>query len=383
MKIAFISNFNARDIHKRSGTPFHMARALERQGIEIHYIGSLKNHVPFGFKLKNAWKKLVGSKRESSRNNTYAMQHYAKQVQQQLSHLKVDAILAHISNPISYLETDSPMILWTDGLYAGMLGFVSHFSKDAATTVAQANLGTALALHRCKLALFSSQWAADSAIELYGISKEKVKVVPFGANIEKRNSLTDIQNFLKLRSPKIIKLLFIGKEWERKGGDVAFDVAKALHADGHAVELNFVGCYPPTTANQEDIPSYIKCHGFVSKRTPEGLEKISTLCAESHFLFVPSRAEPYGIVFCEANAFGLPCLTSYVGGIGTIVKDNVNGMTFALNSPTQVYCDYILNLMKNYTLYEALALSSFHEFETRLNWDVATQEVKKLIQEMD
>jgi glycosyltransferase involved in cell wall biosynthesis len=102
--------------------------------------------------------------------------------------------------------------------------------------------------------------------------------------------------------------------------------------------------------------------------------------SEAHFLFVPSRAEPFGIVFCEANAFGLPCLTSHVGGIATIVKDHVNGMTFSSFANTQLYCDYIVKLMENYSEYEALALSAFNEFEQRLNWETCTKQVKLLIQ---
>src|SRR5262249_22755864 len=127
-------------------------------------------------------------------------------------------------------------------------------------------------------------------------------------------------------------------------------------------------------------PAYVKCLGFISKHTLQGQQTLQTLLADSHFLFVPSRAEAYGIVFCEANAFGIPCLTTYVGGIGTVIKDNVNGMTFALNSPVSVYCDTILDLMHDRKRYEALALSSYHEYETRLNWKVATLQVKKLIE---
>jgi hypothetical protein len=37
--------------------------------------------------------------------------------------------------------------------------------------------------------------------------------------------------------------------------------------------------------------------------------------------------------------------------------------------------------MQNYSEYEKLALSSFHEYQTRLNWKVATQQVKELIQQ--
>lgn len=231
-------------------------------------------------------------------------------------------------------------------------------------------------LSRCSLAIFSSDWAARTALEIYGVNKDKVKVVPFGANIQSRNTLDDIRAMLKTRSRDTVKLLFLGKHWNRKGGEIVFNVAKALHAAGQKVELNFVGCYPPKHIT---IPDYIKCHGFISKRTLEGEAKIKTLLRESHFLFVPSRAEAYGIVFCEANSFGLPCLTSHIGGIPTIVKDNINGMTFALDAEITTYRDYIMQLMQNYHRYEEMALNAFHEFETRLNWQTSVGIVRDLI----
>ncbi len=152
---------------------------------------------------------------------------------------------------------------------------------------------------------------------------------------------------------------------------------KALHEAGQPVELNFVGCNPPKDI---EIPPYIKCHGFISKRNQEGMEKIKRLLQESHFLFVPSRAECFGIVFAEANAFGLPCLTSYVGGISTVVRDHINGITFGLDASTDVYCDYLMNLMKDYEKYEKLALSAFQEYKTRLNWKTAAASVIQLIE---
>jgi hypothetical protein len=75
-------------------------------------------------------------------------------------------------------------------------------------------------------------------------------------------------------------------------------------------------------------------------------------------------------------------LTSLVGGIGTIVKDNVNGMKFAFDGSVDSYCHYIMNLMGNYAQYEELALSAFNEYESRLNWRVSTGVVKQLIGEL-
>jgi hypothetical protein len=57
----------------------------------------------------------------------------------------------------------------------------------------------------------------------------------------------------------------------------------------------------------------------------------------------------------------------------------VNGMTFALNASSEVYCRYIIELMEDFSRYEALALSAYNEYQSRLNWGVATKTVKQLI----
>lgn len=376
MKLAMATTFDAKNVSNWSGTPCYMAQAFENNGVTIDYIGNLhRKKMPF-FKLKQAWKKFASGQRESPRYNIKTAKYYSHQASDRLHTLNVDAVIAPQIHPICYLETKKPIILWTDGLYASLIGFYPGFSSHSASSIHQGNIITQECLSRCSLAIFSSDWAARTAIEIYGTSRDKVKVVPFGANLHSHHTLEEIQDMVKVRPTNKVKLLFIGKHWERKGGDTVVTVAKALHAAGQPVELHIVGCLPP---KQVDIPDYIHCHGFVSKRTPEGIKKITTLLRESHFLFVPSRAEAYGIVFCEANAYGLPCLTTHVGGISTIVKDNINGMTFALNAPTSLYCDYIMTLMENYKEYERLALQSFHEFQTRLNWDHSVKAVKQFI----
>ena len=376
MRIAYATTFDANDIHNWSGTPYHMSHALAEQGIGVDYIGSLKRKLPLFFKLKQTVNKYLCDQRESPRFNTTAAQYYSLQVKNQLSDLSVDAVVSPLINPIAYLDCKQPVILWTDALYAAMLGFYPPFAYHSASSVQQGNQMTAACLSRCELAIFSSEWAANSAIQFYGASKDKVKVVPFGANIDSYPLATEIRDIISQRRGDKIKLLFLAKSWERKGGDVVLAVAKALYEAGHPVELTIVGYTPKL----DSIPPYVSCLGFISKHTAQGKERIQQLLKETHFLFVPSRAEAYGIVFCEANAFGVPCLTTYVGGIGTVIKDHINGMTFALDASVATYCNYIVDLMKNRTEYEKLAMSAYQEFVTRLNWKVATQEVKLLIE---
>lgn len=379
MRIAYTTVFNAEDVHNWSGTPFFMSRALAKEGMDVEYIGALKRKLPPFFKVKQLLKKYLSGQRDSPRFNVYVAKNYSLQVAQQLTNCSADVIVSPLVNPIAYLECKQPIVLWTDALYAALIGFYSPFSAHSAASVAQGNIVTATCLARSSLALFSSDWAANSAIELYGVAREKVKVVPFGANIDDHPSPIEIKSIIRARAQDKIKLLFLAKSWERKGGDTVLAVAKALHEAGYPVELSIIGYGPEELA---PLPPYVKALGFISKHSPQGLEKIRNLLSSTHFLFVPSRAEAYGIVFCEANAFGVPCLTTYVGGIATIVKDNLNGMTFSLTASTKDYCDYIVNIMQDRARYDDLALSAYNEFTTRLNWHSAAKKTKQFIEEI-
>lgn len=379
MKIAYATTFDAYDVHNWSGTPYHMSKAFAESSCAVNYIGRLKRELPFGFKFKQVWQKWINEQRESPRFNTYAAKKYSQQTAQLLANLTSDIVLAPQMNPIAYLDCKQPIILWTDAVYASLVAFYPAFNNHSAQTIHEGNQIAQACLARCRLAIFSSDWAARAAIELYGAHREKVKIVPFGANIQCTHTQVIVKEWVKNRSPKTIKLLFLGKRWEQKGGPLVLKVAEALHQAGEPVELTIVGCMP---SQYQTLPSYVKCLGFISKRTPEGLARIARLLQESHFLFVPSLSEAYGIVFCEANAYGLPCLTTYVGGISTIVKDNINGMTFSLNATVKEYCDYIVALMSDPHRYQTLALSAFNEFVTRLNWESAVGKAKKLMEEV-
>jgi len=375
MRVAYATTFDARDVHNWSGTPYHMAKALAAEGMEVEYIGSLKRKLPPLFKTKQTIKKYLCDQRESPRFNCFAAKHYSEQVAQQLKQSKANVVISPLINPIAYLDCKQPIVLWTDALYAALLGFYPPFAYHSASSVTQGNEITAQCLKRASLAIFSSEWAANSALELYGVSKEKVKVVPYGANIESHPSFEEIQPIIKNRSTDKIKLLFLAKSWERKGGDIVLAVAKALYESGYPVELSIVGYTPKIEAN---LP-YAKCLGFISKQKPEGKERLYRLLCDSHFLFLPSRADACPMVFAEANAFGLPCLTTYVGGISTAVRDSINGMTFGLDAPIRVYCDYIVSLFQDRARYEELALSAYNEYVTRLNWKAATGNIRNLL----
>jgi glycosyltransferase involved in cell wall biosynthesis len=123
------------------------------------------------------------------------------------------------------------------------------------------------------------------------------------------------------------------------------------------------------------MPDFVNVVGQLDKSQPEDWQRLCKLLAASHFLILPTQAEAFGHVFCEANAFGVPCITTNVGGIPTVVKDGINGQKFPIDTEIAEYVEYISLMMRNYDQYKKLAISSFLEYQNRLNWQTAAKDI--------
>ena len=305
------------------------------------------------------------------------MNSYAKHISQLIEHSNVDVIFSPGTIPIAYLRSNLPVVFWTDATFAGMIDFYPETANLCSETMLDGNFLEQEALNNCSLAIYSSDWAADSAKSNYQTIESKIQVVPFGANMDCDRTLDDIKAIALAKDFEKCNLLFLGVDWNRKGGDVAVAVAQQLHNRGVNVELSVVGCIPP-----KDTPSFVKNYGFISKKSNEGLVLLRQLFCDSHFLILPSRAECLGVVFAEASSYGLPSLGTQVGGIPTVIEDDVNGKTFPLDATPDHYCDYIQDLMRSKDGYYNLAQSSFKLYSSRLNWKVAGGMVYHLIENL-
>jgi glycosyltransferase involved in cell wall biosynthesis len=387
MRIACVSVYDIRRITGEfSIRGYYQVKSLKDQLVDIEYIGPFKN--PFYLSLckaKRSYYELLNQVYSPYRDRTF-LRYCAREISKKLSKLNVDLIFSPVSpgsQPVAYLECDQPIVIWTDATlkgYIDLFGDVNpHFSRLCKESIRDGIANERSALSRCSLAIYSSEWAAQTAIKNYKIPPSKVKVVPFGPYLEYDNTLNDVKNMVYSRSSNRCKLLFIGADWRMKGGDIAFNVAKKLNRMGLKTELTVVGCRPTL---DEPIPSFVRSEGYISKFTKEGLNRIKRLFSESHFLILPSKSEAFGVVFCEASSFGVPSLATNVGGIPTAIRDGLNGKLFSKDASVEEYCQYILSLFSNYSEYKRLALSSFHEYQHRLNWSVAGQTVKKLMIEL-
>ena len=384
MKLAYVTTYDSRTLrgsNEWSGTGYYIAKALQNQSISLDFFGPLDD--PIGLntirKTKRFFYRLSSKKNYQSDADPFTLKTYAKQVATKLkqSKNKIDIIFGATVNSIAYLKCNQPIVFWADATFANIKDFYPVYSNLSTSVIRDWNQMEKLALDRASLAIYSSDWAAESAIREYGADPSKVKVVPFGSNVDSPFTQETVKDIISSRPTNLCKLLFLGVDWVRKGGNIAFEVAKKLNESGLKTELTIVGCPPKIEGT---VPDFVKSLGFISKATVEGQDRINQLCMESHFLILPTLADCTPIVFCEANSLGVPCLSTTVGGIPTMIRNQENGQLFAATDSVQDYCDYIANMFENYDLYKKLAFSSFLEYESRLNWGVAGRQVKSLLQ---
>jgi glycosyltransferase involved in cell wall biosynthesis len=376
MKLGYVTSYDSGDIGKFSGLGYYICQALAAQDLDITRIDGLKEKYHYLVALKDRFYSRFSSRGYFREREIFVARDYARQILTKLSDVKVDVIFSPGTIPIAYLDTDKPIAFWGDSNFGGMHNFYPDFTNLCRETIVNGNKIEQEALNRCELAIYSSDWAAETAIDNYRLDPNKVKVVPFGANLQCSRDTNEVEQIISRRLPNKCKLLFVGIDWHRKGGDIALDVAAELNRMGLETELAIIGCQPDVS---RPLPDYVKPYGFISKNNHNGVKRLNKHFSESHFFIMPSRFEAYGVVFCEANSFGVPCLGTDVGGIPTIIRNDVNGKLFSLDAATEDYCSFILDYFSDFSKYKRLALSSFKEYQTRLNWSAAGSTVKKLL----
>ena len=378
MKLAYVTTYDAADPTFWSGTGLHIGKAIEARGIELSYVGPLEDRADSALTLQRFLARARG-KRVLPERDPQVARGYAEQVEQRLSRVDVDWIFSPGTIPIAEVGGTTPVAFWTDATFAQMVGLYPEFRRLTTATIENGNRLERLALSRASVAIYASDWAAQSAIRYYGADPGKIRVIPFGANLPVARSDIEIDRIIANRRGDLCRLLFVGTDWKRKRGDTALRIVKRLNDRGIRAELTVVGATPEIPEKIKDMVNVV---GFVSKNTDKGRETLQQLYAASHFLIMPSRAECFGVVFAEAAAFGVPSIATNVGGIPAVVHDGVNGFTFPHSSIVEEATNRIVELWGDSRRYDELCRSAFEDARTRLTWEVSGGKVAQLLAEM-
>lgn len=162
------------------------------------------------------------------------------------------------------------------------------------------------AYNQASMVFTMSEHSRQSLIEHYGLPEEKTLCVQAGCNIP----------YIENNDPKRYqrkKILFVGVDWERKGGPELVEAFSRIRKKHPTATLTVVGCNPKLTVPGETI------EGFHSQ------EQTAKFLADSSIFAMPSRREAFGMVYLEAMRAGLPVLASDLGSTPDFIINGKNG----------------------------------------------------------
>lgn len=161
---------------------------------------------------------------------------------------------------------------------------------------------------KCSGIFTMGHWLENDLVKRCGIPKEKVHCVGGGVNL-------DIQTITPKNKTRN-KILFVGRDFKRKGGYVTYDAFVRLKDEIKELELYVAG--PCTDPIHDPIEGYHFMGDCDKTKLMELYNKCDIFCMPSYF-------EAYGLVFIEALSCGLPCIGRNCYEMPYFIEEGVTG----------------------------------------------------------
>lgn len=177
-----------------------------------------------------------------------------------------------------------------------------------------------------------SEWTKLGLIEGYQVPADKITVIPPGVNVDEWRRQTP-------RTPhgNPIKILFVGGNFERKGGLVLLEAFRALRDLGlelHLVTKDYVAPEPGV---------------FIYNDLEANSQPLKNLYHSCDIFALPTYGDTFAMVLSEAGASGMAIISTNVGAIPEFVRDGETGLTVSAGDAASL-ARALRDLATNHTL---------------------------------
>lgn len=325
MKIVVLSPEDPQDIRTWSGTPYHLVREFRRRQLLSNAIMVNPGRAATTI-LKLASLDLAESlkrRRPVSRLKTSRLYHKILELRlRALSNmLDDDQVVIEIGDLGAVGET--PFFIYMDLDYDTLIAYYRETGHPAPgfKTLTLADLER---LRERQYSIFEraagvftmSQFLKDSVLGSGVFRPHQVHAVGAGANL------------LDLECPphpteayESKTILFVGKDFERKGGPLLLEAFRMVRSDHKDARLVIAG--PERHGSGDGITWY----GPVDKNL------LASLYAKASVFCMPSTFEAFGIVFIEAMAHGVPVIGTNRMAMKEFIRPGLNGFLLEKDDP--------------------------------------------------
>lgn len=203
---------------------------------------------------------------------------------------------------------------------------------------------------RADLTIPMSTWAAKILVDDCGV--ERLSVLPLHVGMDLEEWPAELPRQLKNSKPR---LLFVGGDFERKGGNLLLQVHQEEFADG--VELHIVS---------KNFRSMSQKNVYVYNDIESNDLRLKMLYRDCDIFVLPTLCDLSSWVCLEAMASSRPVISTNIAGIADIVKHNQNGLIVAKGSASEL-STAISELLGNQERRVAMGLKGREIVETEFN----------------
>lgn len=202
-----------------------------------------------------------------------------------------------------------------------------------------------------------SKWLRDNLINYTGIEENKVHHVGAGINID----VKQIKHLPKNNN----KILFIGRDFYRKGGDLVYNAFNILKQEYNKdAELYIIG---PKEWPLENKAEGVEFLGDIS------YDELIYYFNKCDIFCMPSRFEAYGLVFIEALVYGLPCIARNEFAMKEFIKDGYNG--YLIDEDNENELAIKMNNLLNNSEIKQNVLDKREEYIKEYSWDTVANRI--------
>jgi glycosyltransferase involved in cell wall biosynthesis len=210
-----------------------------------------------------------------------------------------------------------------------------------------------------------SDWCKASMVRDFGLEPDKVSTVYAGSNLVLPERVIE---------PKLDhEVLFVGIDWERKGGPLLLDAFKMVRAELPSATLRIVGCRMKT-----EQPG-VRCEGFLDKKDPAQYELLQRCYLRASVFCLPSRFDPFPNVLIEAASAGLASVAIDNGSRREAVIDGVTGI-LAPQATSRCLADALLKILRNPRRLREMGDAARAHAERNFTWDRVVEKIRAAVQ---
>jgi len=200
-------------------------------------------------------------------------------------------------------------------------------------------------VRRVRAFLPRTHWCARSLVNDFGVDPRRIVVAPGGIDLDRWTPAAPAPG------RELPVLLFVGNDFERKGGSFLLDLFTSRLA-GRA-RLRIVSNDPSLKGRQ--WPAGVEHLSGLGHADPQDL--VDAYRTSDIFVF-PTRKEHMGMVTTEACASGLPIVATDVGGVREAVNNGENGLLVPYHAGTEDWAAALTTLVDDPALRARMGAAS-------------------------